>query len=76
MTMYKNVSDEKLMTTPDFCVNPSRVVQFLNMISVHDLYDREELELVKSDLLSQCQKYGDVIGLEVPMIQTLDPNLL
>ena len=46
------------------------------MISVHDLYDREELELVKSDLLSQCQQYGDVIGLEVPMIQTLDPNLL
>ena len=46
------------------------------MISVHDLYDREELELVKSDLLSQCRQYGDVIGLEVPMIQTLDPNLL
>jgi hypothetical protein len=50
--MFKNVSDEKLLQTPDFCVNPSRVVQFLNMISVHDLYDREELELVKSDLLS------------------------
>lgn len=46
------------------------------MISVHDLYDREELELVKSDLLAECRKYGDVIGLEVPMIQTLDPNLL
>jgi len=42
------------MTTPDFCVNPSRVVQFLNMISVHDLYDIEELELVKNDLIQEC----------------------
>jgi splicing factor U2AF 65 kDa subunit len=76
ITNYKNVSDEKLLVTPDFCVNPSRVVQFLNMISVHDLYDRDELERVKSDLLSECKKYGDVIGLEVPVIATLDPNLL
>ena len=54
IAMHKNVPDEKQMTTPDFCVNPSRVVQFLNMISVHDLYDIEELELVKNDLIQEC----------------------
>jgi hypothetical protein len=49
--MFKNVPDENRLPIPLFAMTPSRVVQFLNMISVPDLYDEEEIVQVKDDLL-------------------------
>jgi splicing factor U2AF subunit len=43
INMYKNVPDDKKLPIPLFTMNPSRVVQFLNMISVEDLYEEDEL---------------------------------
>jgi len=40
------------------------------MIRVPDLYDDEEVELVKQDLAAECKTFGDIISIEVPR-----PNL-
>jgi glycosyltransferase involved in cell wall biosynthesis len=41
IALYKNVPDEKRMPIPLFAMTPSRVVQFMNMISVEDLNEEE-----------------------------------
>jgi splicing factor U2AF 65 kDa subunit len=51
ITMHKNVPPEKQIPTPDQFACPSRVVQFLNMVSVHDLLNKNEMEFVKNDLI-------------------------
>jgi hypothetical protein len=37
------VPDEKRLPIPLFAMTPSRVVQFLNMISVEDLNEEDEI---------------------------------
>jgi len=39
ITMHKNVPDEKKLSIPKYCQLPSSVVQFLNMLSLEDLFD-------------------------------------
>ncbi len=36
------------------------------MISIEDLFDPTYLNEVKQDLLTECQKFGEVIDLKVP----------
>lgn len=64
--MYKHVPDDKRLPIPLFAMTPSRVVQFINMISVEDLYDEEEIFKVKDDLLFECKNWGEIISLEIP----------
>ena len=64
--MFKNVPDDKRLPIPLFAMTPSRVVQFLNMISPEDLYDEEEIFKVKDDLLQECKNYGEIISIEIP----------
>lgn len=64
--MQKNVPDDKKLPIPLFAITPSRVVQFLNMISVEDLFEEEEIIHVKDDLLQECKNYGEIISIEIP----------
>lgn len=60
------MTEEERIPTPLLTLCPSRCVQFMNMISVADLYDEEEIFKVKDDLISECQKFGEVVALEIP----------
>ena len=66
ITMHKNVPDEKRLDLPKYCSMPSPVVQFLNMVSVEDLFDQSFVAQVKNDLLEECQQFGQVVSLEIP----------
>ena len=66
--MHICVKEEEKMTIPLFALNPSKVVQFLNMISIPDLFDQDELMNVGQDLVTLCQTFGDVEALEIPQI--------
>jgi len=54
ITMHKNVPDDKRLDIPKYCQNPSNVVQFLNMISLEDLFEPAYLNEVKQELLTEC----------------------
>ena len=64
--MHVCVKEEEKMSIPLFAINPSRCVQFMNMISPTDLFDEQEIFRVKDDLIQECQKFGEVIALEIP----------
>ena len=53
--MHKNVPDEKRLALPKYCEKSSNVVQFLNMLSLEDLFDSQVLNEVKQDLLDECR---------------------
>jgi splicing factor U2AF 65 kDa subunit len=38
----------------------------MNMISVEDLNEEEEIFKVKDDLLTECKNYGEIISIEIP----------
>jgi len=54
------------MPIPLFAMTPSRVVQFMNMISVEDLNEEDEIFKVKDDILTECKSYGEIISIEIP----------
>ena len=64
--MHISVKEEEKLNIPLFAINPSRCIQFMNLISITDLFDEEEIFRVKDDLVSECQKFGEVIALEIP----------
>lgn len=47
-------------------MTPSRVIQFLNMISYEDLFEEDEIIQVKDDILTECKSYGEIISIEIP----------
>ena len=49
--MHICVKEGEKMSTPLFAINPSRCVQFMNMISPTDLFDEQEIFRVKDDLI-------------------------
>lgn len=72
--MHQSVSEEERINLPLFAMNPSRCVQFMNMISPTDLFDEEELFRVKDDLLSECSTYGSVASMEIPRPKKKKPQ--
>ena len=54
------------MPIPLFAMTPSRVIQFMNMISVEDLNEEEEIMKVKDDILLEGKSYGEIIQIEIP----------
>ena len=64
--MHICVSEDEKLSIPLFALNPSKVVWFLNMISITDLFDQEEMMNVGQDLVQLCRTYGDVEALEIP----------
>lgn len=64
--MHRAVPEDKQLPVPAHCTTASRVIQVLNMIQVRDLFDSDEVEAVKQDLVSECKTFGDIISVEVP----------
>lgn len=48
------------------CKVHSRVVQFLNMFYIEDLFDEESYENLTSDLREECEKYGPIEKIVIP----------
>ena len=62
MIIYQfSVPESEKLSIPLFAINPSRVVQFMNMLSPADLFDEEEVFQVKDDLIQQCSMFGEII---------------
>lgn len=61
-----NVPPGKRIPIPGFSMIPSRVVQFLNMLTPQDLMDDEEFEGIRSDLLQACNHFGEVLEMKIP----------
>jgi hypothetical protein len=36
------------------------------MIRVEELFDDQEIEAVKNDLIQECKTFGDIISIEIP----------
>ena len=64
--MFKNVPDDKKLPIPLFAMTPSRVIQFMNMISYEDLFEEDEIFQVKDDILTECRAFGEIISIEIP----------
>jgi len=47
-------------------LEPSRVLQLLNMVTPDELMDAEEYDEICEDIKEECQKYGKLIDLKVP----------
>ena len=47
----QQVKEEEKWDIPLFAINPGRVLSFMNMMSPADLFDEEEVERVRSDLV-------------------------
>lgn len=47
-------------------MTPSRVIQFINMISYEDLLEEDEIIRVKDDILQECKSFGEIISIEIP----------
>jgi len=44
----------------------SRVLQLLNMVTPDELLDNEEYEEIKEDIRDECQKFGNLVDMNVP----------
>lgn len=55
-----------MMKNEQNCKVPSRVVQFLNMAYLEDLYDEDFVEDLENDLADECKKYGPIENVVVP----------
>jgi splicing factor U2AF subunit len=71
---YENIRDPYIQLTvksvPE-CKIPSRVVQFLNMFSIEDLFDDDTYNNIEADLQEECAKYGPIDKIIIPRP---DPN--
>ncbi|KAJ1969957.1 hypothetical protein H4R35_006006 [Dimargaris xerosporica] len=47
-------------------MQPSNVVQLLNMVTKEELEDPEEYEDIKEDIHSECSKYGTITDVRIP----------
>ena len=52
--MHKNVPDDKKLSLPKYCTLISPVVQFLNMLSIEDLFDPLIIKEVSDDVVTEC----------------------
>nr|QZA51943.1 splicing factor u2af1 [Paramecium bursaria] len=57
---------QQMLTIPQQAMIPSKVVQFLNMCSIEDLFEDDVYEEIMEDVRSECQRYGQVDRIEVP----------
>jgi len=43
-----------------------RVLQLLNMVTTDELIDPEEYEEIKEDIREECEKFGEVVDINIP----------
>jgi len=47
-------------------IQPTRVLQLLNIVTPRDLLDDDEYALILKEVESECQKYGSVLSITIP----------
>ncbi|CAK90407.1 unnamed protein product (macronuclear) [Paramecium tetraurelia] len=57
---------QQMLTIPQSALIPSKVVQFLNMCSVEDLYEDDLYEELMEDIRSECIRFGQIEKIEIP----------
>ena len=67
----KGFSDKKEVTfneliVPNYATVPSRVLQFINMLTPEDLMDDIECNEIINDIKTECLLYGTVLNVEIP----------
>jgi len=65
-----NNEDNKLsyniLNVPEYALNPSRVVMFINAVSPEDLLDNSDYDEIIDDFRQKCSSYGTVLNVEIP----------
>ncbi|KAJ1982463.1 hypothetical protein H4R34_001700 [Dimargaris verticillata] len=56
----------RCVTTDAPAMQPSNVVQLLNMVTKEELVDPDEYEDIKDDIHSECSKYGTITDIRIP----------
>lgn len=51
-------------------MDPTEIIQLLNMVTREDLVDDAEYEDIVEDVREQCQEYGTVVGISIPRPST------
>jgi len=65
--LHKNVPDSEKLIIPNFASAPSRVLCFLNMLSVEELFEKESVKIVKEDLLNEVKKFCEILDCQIPL---------
>lgn len=69
LLMFPRLKDPRvqaMLAVPTSCTSPSRVVQFLNMFIVEDLFEEAFYHQLLHDLREENSKYGTVEKVEIP----------
>ncbi len=61
-----NVPADKKIPIPAFSMTPSRVIQFINILTPEDLMDDQDYEGIKEDITSVCNVFGEVVDIRIP----------
>eukprot|EP00743_Colponemidia_sp_Colp-15_P006746 GILK01007274.1.p1 GENE.GILK01007274.1~~GILK01007274.1.p1 ORF type:complete len:304 (-),score=48.86 GILK01007274.1:157-1068(-) len=54
------------LRVPAVCLCASRIVQFINMVTPEVLWDDEDVNDIKEDIINECNKHGRVTSIEIP----------
>lgn len=65
--LIKKPEVQKMLTIPEWTSMPSRVVQFLNMVSIEDLFEEDIVEELRQDVQEECEKIGPIDKIEIPL---------
>lgn len=69
MLSYENITNIDVQMTlysENSCKVPSRVVQFLNMCYLEDLFEEDIVEDLEYDVADECKKYGPIEQIVIP----------
>ena len=69
--LIENPLGKAMLSIPQGCIIPSRVVQFLNMCSPEDLFEEDFYQELFDDVKQECEKFGTIDKIEIPR-----PNLV
>ena len=61
-----NVPKDKKIPIPAFAMTPSRVVQFINILTPEDLIEDEDFESIREDILNACNAFGETLEIKIP----------
>lgn len=65
------VNPKERIKIPLYALTPSRVIQFLNIVTPEDLLDESDKKEILKDLCAECKEYGDIVDIKAP---GPDPN--
>lgn len=69
LLMFPKLRDplvQGMLCIPNTCIVASRVIQLLNLFGPEDLLEEEFFRGVSEDVKFECQKFGNVLAIEIP----------